>query len=215
MPKPIRKLPVPNAVLACALVQGVVDPLMCGIGGFGIMHVYDPATKCQPVWRGMGGCPGAASSDMWADIYLGETSDGFGFIVKDHLNEAGDTSVSYPPPTLHLFQSAHEQFGRLGWANLFQPAIGVAREGWLVRPHVHTVFTQNECKYGRMNYGDNLALSDDGKRLYLAARRPGRQHPARRHPVPHRPGGRRHPLWGHARIPPGCRDQGQEWDPLA
>ena len=202
MPKPIRKLPVPNAmivapqpeavnagadvlaqggnamdaVLACALVQGVVDPLMCGIGGFGIMHVYDPATKRQLVWTGMGGCPAAATSDMWADIYLGETTDGFGFIVKDYLNEAGATAVS-TPPILHLFQSAHRQFGQLGWADLFQPAIGVAKEGWLIRPHVYTVFTQDERKYGRMNYGDKLSLSKDGKRLYLdgngAPKRPG------------------------------------------
>ena len=192
MSKPVRKVPVPNAmivapqpeavnagaevlanggnamdaVLACALVQGVVDPLMCGIGGFGIMHVYDPATKRQLVWTGLGGCPGAATPEMWEDIYLGETTDGFGFIVKDYLNEAGATSVA-APPILRLFHAAHGRFGRLGWGDLFQPAIGVAKEGWLIRPHVHTVFTQNERKYGRMNYGEKLSLTEDGKRLYV------------------------------------------------
>lgn len=192
MSRPNRRLPVPNAmivapqpeaanvgaevlanggsamdaVLACALVQGVVDPLMCGIGGFGIMHVYDPATKTQLVWTGLGGCPKAATPEMWNNIYQGETTDGFGFIVKDFLNETGATSVA-APPILRLFQSAHKRFGRLGWSDLFQPAIGVANEGWLVRPHVYTVFMQNERKYGRMNFGEKLMVSESGRRLYI------------------------------------------------
>lgn len=32
-----------DAALACAFVQGVVDPMMCGIAGFGSMAVYSPA----------------------------------------------------------------------------------------------------------------------------------------------------------------------------
>ncbi len=31
-----------DASIACALVQTAVDPLMCGIGGFGSMHLYLP-----------------------------------------------------------------------------------------------------------------------------------------------------------------------------
>ena len=31
-----------DAALACAFVQTVVDPLMCGIAGFGSMHLYLP-----------------------------------------------------------------------------------------------------------------------------------------------------------------------------
>lgn len=33
-----------DAVLACAFTQGVVDPLMCGIGGLGSMQVFDPSS---------------------------------------------------------------------------------------------------------------------------------------------------------------------------
>lgn len=165
-----------DAALACALVQGVVDPLMCGVGGFGIMHIYDPTTKQQIVLNGLGGCPLAATDTMWEDRYLGETSDGFGFIVRDFVNECGATSIS-PPPILDLFRKAHDQFGRLSWNDLFQPAIEVAKTGWLLRPHVYTVFTQDERRYGRMNYGEKLAVSEGGRKLYLESdgtlRKPG------------------------------------------
>lgn len=155
-----------DAAITCALVQGVVDPLMCGIGGFGIMHVYDPATRRQTIWSGLGGCPKAATDTMWLDRYIGETTDGFGFIVRDFVNEAGATSAT-PPPILDLFRRAHQRHGGLDWAELFQPAAQIARRGWLLRPHVHTVFSQDERKYGRLNYGEKLASTEGGRKLYL------------------------------------------------
>lgn len=155
-----------DAVIACAMVQGVVDPLMCGIGGFGMLHIHDPATGTRKVYEGFGGCPIESRADMWQDIALGETTDGFGFIVKDFVNEAGVQSVT-APGILKALSAAHTEFGSMAWADLFGPAIDCARDGWIVRPHVYTVFTQNERKYGRMNYGEKLALTPDGRRLYL------------------------------------------------
>ncbi len=58
-----------------------------------------------------------------------------------------------------------------------QPATSFAEEGWLIRPHVYTVFTQNDRQYGRMDYGEKLGVSADGRRLHLrpdgSYRRPG------------------------------------------
>ena len=194
MPKPLRKLPTPNAMivapqpeavdagyevlahggnamdatLACAFVQGVVDPLMSGVAGFGIMQVYDPASGQHNVFLGLGGCPAAATDTMWEDRYLGETSDGFGFILRDFVNECGAMSVS-PPPILDVFDKAHRRFGQWAWSDLFEAAITTAQKGWLLRPHVYTVMTQNERKYGRMNYGEKLAVTEGGRKLYLDA----------------------------------------------
>ncbi|MCW0236315.1 MAG: gamma-glutamyltransferase family protein [Ferrovibrio sp.] len=192
MPKPNRRLPRANgmivapqpeaanagaevlanggnamdAILACALVQGVVDPLMCGVGGFGIMHVYDPRTKKQTVYVGLGACPKEASNTMWQDRYVGDTVDGFGYIVRDFVNESGATSVS-TPIILDVFRRAHEAFGKWSWNDLFQPAVDVANDGWIIRPHVYTVINQNERKYGRLNYGEKLGITEGGRKLYL------------------------------------------------
>ncbi len=105
-------------------------------------------------------------ADMWQSIALGETTDGFGFIVKDFINEAGAQSVT-APGTLKALSAAHVQYGAMPWSDLFGAAISCARDGWMVRPHVYTVFTQNERKYGRMNYGDKLGLTSDGRRIYM------------------------------------------------
>lgn len=155
-----------DAVLAAALMQGVVDPLMCGIGGFGTMHIFDPTTGQHVTMDGQGGCPSGATEDMWAHLVTGETRDGFGFILKNFENECGHASVCVPG-VVALLGQAHAKFGRIPWSNLFEDAIRRANDGWIVRPHNVMVFTQNERQYGRMNYGEKLGVSADGRRIYL------------------------------------------------
>src|ERR1700722_8203526 len=58
-----------DAMIACALTQGVVDPLMCGIGGVGCLQVFDPASGTQFVLDGLSTCPAACNEDMWSDIF--------------------------------------------------------------------------------------------------------------------------------------------------
>ena len=155
-----------DAMLACAFTQGVVDPLMCGIGGLGTIQVYDPATGRHQVIDGMGTCPAAATPDLWAKDFQGECPDGFGFVVKGNVNEIGRRAVT-TPGIVRAFALAHRQFGKLPWSELFAPAIRVAREGWPVRPHVAGVFATNEAPYKRLPYIDKLRLTPDGTKLYL------------------------------------------------
>ena len=192
MPRPIRKIPNPRAMvsaaqpeaadaaadilrvggsavdaaIAAALVQGVVDPLMCGVGGFGCFHIYDPSGPSHEVIDGQGGCPSVAREDMWADRVVGETRDGFGFILRNFENECGHAAVSIPGIVAALSR-AHSKYGRLSWDALFAAAVQRAEEGWVVRPHNVMVFTQNERQYGRMNYGEKLGVTADGRRIYL------------------------------------------------
>lgn len=202
MPRPPRRLPNPSAMIvapqpeaveagadilrqggnavdaaiACALTQGVVDPLMSGIGGFGVFHAHDSLTGKHLLLDGQGGCPAACTPEMWIDRIEGETTDGFGFILRDHVNELGHAAVTVPG-VLRTMATAHARLGRLPWEELFVAAISFAEEGWLVRPHVHTVFAQNERQYGRLNYGEKLGFTSDGRRLYLrpdgSYKRPG------------------------------------------
>jgi gamma-glutamyltranspeptidase/glutathione hydrolase len=155
-----------DAVLACALTQGVVDPLMCGIGGLGTMQVFDPASGAHVVLDGLSTCPAAARAEMWAGIFERECPDGYGFVLQGAVNELGHQAVT-TPGILRVFEAAHGRFGRLPWRDLFGPAIARAREGWAVRPHVAAMFTLNEAAYGRRNYVDKLSYSADGARLYL------------------------------------------------
>ena len=155
-----------DAVLACAFTQGVVDPLMCGIGGLGVLQVFDPATGRHLVLDGLSTCAAAATAGMWADRFERECPDGYGYVLRGAVNELGHEAVT-TPGILRLLADAHEGFGRLPWATLFQPAIGFATSGWAIRPHVYAMMTMDEAAYGRRPYTDKLAHTPDGRRLYL------------------------------------------------
>ncbi|WP_424813503.1 gamma-glutamyltransferase family protein [Roseococcus sp. YIM B11640] len=155
-----------DAALACALAQGVVDPLMCGIGGLGVLHLLEPHSGDHVVVNGLSTCPGACTEDMWAEAFERECSDGYGYVLKGFVNELGHGAVT-TPGILRVFAEAHARWGRRPWAELFDPAIAIANEGWLVRPHVATMMALDEAGYGRLPYRAKLAFTEDGQRLYL------------------------------------------------
>jgi gamma-glutamyltranspeptidase/glutathione hydrolase len=155
-----------DAVLACAFTQGVVDPLMCGIGGLGSLQVFDPATGRHEVIDGLSTCPAACTPEMWEGVFERECSDGYGYVLKGGVNELGHQAVT-TPGILRLFEAAHAGYGRRPWPELLAPAIGFARDGWMIRPHVAAMMATNEAAYGRLPYVAKLAATPDGAALYL------------------------------------------------
>ncbi len=153
-----------DAAIATAFVQGVVDPLMCGIAGFGSMAVFDPASDTHEYIDFHAPAPGAATDDMWADLIEGEARDGYGFILKGRLNDIGYQSICVPA-SLRAYACAHERHGSMPWAELIQHAIGWARSGWTVRPHVHEFWSQ-PSKMGRVANFERIAHTPASRALY-------------------------------------------------
>jgi gamma-glutamyltranspeptidase/glutathione hydrolase len=158
-----------DAAMAAALVQGVVDPQMCGIAGFGSCQIYMPG-------RGFHGCidfhaktPMAATPDMWLDRLEGETRDGFGFVLRGNVNDVGYQAVATPGSLLAYFEAARE-FGTWEWADICAPAVEQAKRGFVVRPHVHYWWTQG-ADFGRVKVAERLAFSPTGRAVYFDAQR--------------------------------------------
>lgn len=167
-----------DAAVAAALVQTVVDPLMSGVAGFGCLQIVSADKGAHVCIDAHGRCPTAATPDMWADRILGETSDGFGFILKDYVNERGYQAICVSG-ILKAFSEAVAAYGTWDWADVVAPAVTEAERGFVVRPHIYTVWTQDERRFGRLNYGDKLSVSETGRRVYLDAdggyKRPGQR----------------------------------------
>ncbi|MBV9569563.1 MAG: gamma-glutamyltransferase [Hyphomicrobiales bacterium] len=157
-----------DAVIACALTQGVVDPMMCGIGGLGVLQIFDPASGKSLVLDGLSACAAGCTPEMWTDLFERECSDGYGYVLKGGVNELGHRAVT-TPGIMRVFGDAHATFGKLPWTELFAPAIDHAEGGWVVRPHVATMFALDEAGYGRQPYVKKLAFTPDGRSLYLRA----------------------------------------------
>ncbi|MDF3838461.1 gamma-glutamyltransferase [Cupriavidus basilensis] len=153
-----------DAAVATGLVQSVVDPLMCGIAGFGSMAVYLPERQTHLYLDFHARAPNSARADMWVSHLRGEARDGFGFILKDYVNELGYESIAVPG-TLKAFHEAQREYGVLPWAAVVQPAIDWARRGWTVRPHVRDFWSMGG-EMGHAPHSERLVWSKSGRALY-------------------------------------------------
>ncbi|MBM0205862.1 gamma-glutamyltransferase [Micromonospora sp. STR1s_5] len=77
-----------DAALACAFVQTVVDPLMCGIAGFGSLGVCLRG-GAHEYFDFHAPAPLSATPTMWEHLLEGEARDGFGFLLRGRVNDRG------------------------------------------------------------------------------------------------------------------------------
>ena len=154
-----------DAAMAAALVQGVVDPQMCGIAGFGSCQVYMPGKGIHTNIDFHGNTPLSATPDMWLDLLEGETRDGFGFVLKGKVNDLGYQAVT-TPGSLKAYSQAAGEFGSMDWADICAPAIAQAKAGFYVRPHVHQWWTCG-AEFGRADVASRLRFSKTGAQAYF------------------------------------------------
>jgi gamma-glutamyltranspeptidase/glutathione hydrolase len=153
-----------DAAMACALVQGVVDPLMCGIAGFGSCGIAMPAAGVHGYVDFHAPAPLAVRPDMWADLIESEARDGYGFILRGRVNDIGYQSIC-APASLRAYRDAHRAHGRLPWEQIVEPAIHWAEGGWTVRPHV-AWWWADDGQMGRAPNHERLAFTPAARALY-------------------------------------------------
>jgi gamma-glutamyltranspeptidase/glutathione hydrolase len=105
-------------------VLGLVEPQSSGIGGGGFMLIYEHATRELTFHDGRETAPAGATVDMF--MRDGEVME---------FREAWQSGLAVGVPgMIALYKSAHDDHGKLPWADLFQPAIRLADEGYEVTP---------------------------------------------------------------------------------
>lgn len=115
-----------DAAIAAHAVLGLVEPQSSGLGGSAFMLVHEQSSGELSYYDGRETAPAGATVDMF--MQDGETM-GFGQIWSSGIA----TGV---PGTVALYKLAHDEHGRLPWADLFQPAIDLARDGFEVSPRL-------------------------------------------------------------------------------
>lgn len=114
-----------DAAIASQMVLGLVEPESSGIGGGAFMLVYDPATGKTTSFDGREMAPASASPTMFLDA-SGQPRDKMDAIP-------GGLSVGVPG-VVKMLWLAHQRYGKLPWAKLFEPAIKLADQGFAVGP---------------------------------------------------------------------------------
>ena len=154
-----------DAAICAALVQGTVDPQMCGIAGFGNCQIMMPSKGIHTCIDFHGKTPASAKENMWEDLIIEETRDGFGFVLKGNVNDLGYQSIT-TPGSLKAYHEAVTEFGTWDWSDILQPAIKHSEEGFIVRPHID-FFWNNGANYGRVGVKQRLKFSKTGREAYF------------------------------------------------
>jgi gamma-glutamyltranspeptidase/glutathione hydrolase len=118
-----------DAVLACAFTQGVVDPMMCGIGGLGSMQVFDPKSGQHIILDGLSTVPeGGDRRDVGGHLRAGVRR-------RLRLCAEGRGERARPPGgddaghAAGVHEAAHTRFGRRDWASRLVAGDPVRRGG--------------------------------------------------------------------------------------
>jgi len=116
-----------DAAVAVQTVLGLVEPQSSGIGGGGFAVYYEAATKQVYSFDGRETAP------MQAGRFL--FTDDKGKPMEFYDAAVGGRSVGVPG-IVRLLEMMHKRFGHVKWADLFNPAITLAQNGFKVTPRL-------------------------------------------------------------------------------
>ena len=121
-----------DAAIAANAVLCVAYPHMAGLGGDGFWLIAEPGGKVHGV-----NASGPAARLATLDYYRPRSTN-------DEIPARGPLSVLTVPGAIDGWHIVHERFGRMPWGDLFEAAIGYAREGVAVTRSLADWLAQDE-----------------------------------------------------------------------
>jgi len=143
-----------DAAVAVGYALAVVDPCCGNLGGGGFMTIH-LADGRETFINFRETAPAAASADMYLD------GDGR---PSDELSRYGYLAVAVPGTVLGLDRAAAE-YGRLPRATLMAPAIGLARDGFVLSPADTDILDGKAERFGKDPAAARIFLRPDGSRF--------------------------------------------------
>jgi gamma-glutamyltranspeptidase/glutathione hydrolase len=130
-----------DAAVATALALGVVEPMMAGVGGGGSMTIW--LAESREAWNAEFYASAGADPDTVLDR-----------VAESERQTMAARWVAVPGMVAGLLE-AHERYGRLTRAEVLDPAIQLAREGFVIRPLLGRVILEERDKL----LGDSAAAA--------------------------------------------------------
>lgn len=141
-----------DAAIATQAVLGLVEPQSSGLGGGAFMLHYDPIAGTLETYDGREVAPASATPER----FLTENGEPMNFYDA----VVGGLSVGVPG-AVRMLELAHEEHGKLPWAETLAPAAMLAEEGFEVSPRLNGLLTRIP-RLKQLPAAANYFYSDDG-----------------------------------------------------
>lgn len=168
-----------DAAVTCAFVQGILDPHSCGIGGYALLNLHLANAPRSPAGAlglavqnqsiaidGPALAGSKVSATMWEDRVLGPNPDGWGYFLKDKVNDTGYTSIC-TPGWVKTMATILERWGTISWAQALEPAAQIAEEGFVVTEHMALRWPQKAKYPEACSWWDYVHATPEAQRIYL------------------------------------------------
>ena len=139
-----------DAAIAVEMVLGLVEPESSGVGGGGFLVHYRASDEAIDAYDGREWAPAGATPDMFMVD---------GKPMSFELAQASGKAVG-TPALVAMLKLAHEQHGKLPWAQLFDPAIKLAESGFVIGPRLSASLVQHR---------ETMAADPEARAIYLDA----------------------------------------------
>ena len=147
-----------DAAIAVMLALTVVEPQSSGIGGGGFMLRADAATGALVSYDGRETAPAAATPNRFLDAN--------GKVLPREPRVFSGLSVGVPG-NVALAAKAHAAHGKLPWAKLFEPAIALAEDGFVMNKRLYESLNGNKGRADKSPAAKAVFFGADGNPLPL------------------------------------------------
>ncbi len=155
-----------DAAVAVAAALNVVDPMSCGVGGFGLILIYDAKSGKVRALNASGRIPKSADPRVFRPP------------TPNYLENRRGAKVTVAPVNARAWKELSATYGVLPWESLFQTAIRAAQDGFTLSASIpqdvyDTLPEHAKAIYGRngkpLAKGDRLVEKDLARSLRMIA----------------------------------------------
>ncbi|MCG9575161.1 gamma-glutamyltransferase [Vibrio tubiashii] len=142
-----------DAMVTTQLMLGLVEPQSSGIGGGAFLVYWDAKNQQLTTYDGRETAPLDATPRLFQDDN--------GEPLKFYDAVVGGRSVG-TPGTVKLMWDTHQKYGKLAWADLIQPVVDVAKQGFEISPRLATLIEKDAERLSRFATTKAYFFNSDG-----------------------------------------------------
>ena len=172
-----------EAAVAAAAMQGVTNPLGCGLGGMAHIMVVRRGWPAPRFLNASVAVGSRAEPGIFEDAFMGRSERAGRYLIDGDRNQLGYESIMTPGFVRGMDALLGMGEGRLRWSVLLEPAAGAATDGFPVYPYLEAYYTfEGGDRPGYPDVFRKLTQDAAARTRYLPGGRPMRTGEVMRQP---------------------------------